>query len=98
MLLKEVVPLRPGDTVLFHAAAGGVGQLFAQWARTEGIRVIGTVSNRAKAEAARAAGCIEVIDYSKEDFVQCVHAITAGEGVAAAYDSIGADTFLLSLV
>ena len=97
MLLKEVVPLRPGDTVLFHAAAGGVGQLFAQWARTEGIRVIGTVSNRAKAEAARAAGCIEVIDYSKEDFVQRVHAITAGEGVAAVYDSIGADTFLKSL-
>jgi NADPH:quinone reductase len=59
--------------------------------------VIGTVSNRAKAEAARAAGCIEVIDYSKEDFVQRVHAITAGEGVAAVYDSIGADTFLKSL-
>ena len=97
MLLKEVVTLRSGDTVLYHAAAGGVGQLFSQWARAEGIRVIGTVSSDEKAAAAREAGCFEVINYSKEDFVARTLAITAGEGVAAVYDSVGKDTFMKSL-
>jgi NADPH2:quinone reductase len=97
MLLKEVVPLQPHDTVLFHAAAGGVGLLFAQWARALGIRVIGTVSNQAKAAAARPAGCVEVIDYVKEDFMARVRDLTNGEGVAAVFDSIGRDTFLKSL-
>lgn len=97
MLLKEVVPLRPGDTVLYHGAAGGVGLLFAQWARALGIRVIGTVSNAEKAAAARAAGCIETIDYRTQDFVERVKAITGGEGVAAVFDSVGQDTFLKSL-
>jgi NADPH:quinone reductase len=97
MLLKEVVPLQRHDTVLFHAAAGGVGLLFTQWARALGIRVIGTVSSEAKAAAARWAGCVEVIDYMKEDFVTRVRDLTGGEGVAAVFDSIGRDTFLKSL-
>jgi NADPH2:quinone reductase len=97
MLLKEVTPLQSDDTVLFHAAAGGVGLLFAQWARALGVRVIGTVSNEAKAAAARRAGCVEVIDYVKEDFVARVRDLTGGEGVAAVFDSIGRDTFLKSL-
>lgn len=97
MLLKETVPLHRGDTVLFHAAAGGVGLLFAQWARALGIRVIGTVSDDAKAIAARNAGCVEVINYVRQDFVERVRALTNGQGVAAAFDSIGRDTFLKSL-
>jgi NADPH2:quinone reductase len=97
MLLKEVVPLQRDDIVLFHAAAGGVGLLFAQWARALGVRVIGTVSSDAKATAARQAGCFEVIDYTKEDFVTRVHDLTGDEGVAAVFDSIGRDTFLKSL-
>ena len=97
MLLKEVVPLQSDDVVLFHAAAGGVGLLFAQWARALGVRVIGTVSNDAKAAAARQAGCIEVIDYAKEDFLARVRDLTGGEGVAAVFDSIGRDTFMKSL-
>ena len=96
MLLKEVVPLQSDDVVLFHAAAGGVGLLFAQWARALGVRVIGTVSNDAKAAAARQAGCIEVIDYAKEDFLARVRDLTGGEGVAAVFDSIGRDTFMKS--
>ena len=97
MLLKEVVPLRPGDTVLYHGASGGVGLLFVQWAKALGIRVIGTVSNAEKAAAALAAGCIETIDYGTQDFVEQVKAITGGEGVAAAFDSVGQETFLKSL-
>ena len=97
MLLKEVAPPQRDDTVLFHAAAGGVGLLFAQWARALGVRVIGTVSNEAKATAARRAGCVEVIDYVKEDFVARVRDLTGDKGVAAVFDSIGRDTFLKSL-
>ena len=97
MLLKEVVSLRRDDTVLFHAAAGGVELLFTEWARAPGVRVIGTVSSEAKAAAARQAGCVEVIDYVKEDFVTRVRKLTGGEGVAAVFDSIGRDTFLKSL-
>jgi NADPH2:quinone reductase len=97
MLLKEAVSLNPGDTVLFHAAAGGVGLLFIQWARALGIRVIGTVSDDAKAAVARHAGCVEVVNYVREDFVERVRAITNGEGVAAVFDAVGRDTFLKSL-
>jgi NADPH:quinone reductase len=97
MLLKEVVSLRRGDTVLFHAAAGGVGLLFTQWARALGIRVIGTVSSEEKAAVARQAGCVEVIDYKNDDFVTRVRELTGSEGVAAVFDSIGRDTFLKSL-
>lgn len=67
-LLKEVLELRPGDTVLYHAAAGGVGQIFVQWAKALGLKVIGTVSSDAKAKLARHAGCDHVINYSSEDF------------------------------
>ena len=97
MLLKEAVTLNSGDTVLFHAAAGGVGLLFAQWARALGIRVIGTVSDDAKVAAARHAGCVEVINYARQDFVESVRTITDGEGVAAVFDAVGRDTFLKSL-
>jgi NADPH:quinone reductase len=97
VLLKEVAPLQRDDTVLFHAAAGGVGLLFAQWARALGVRVIGTVSSDEKAAAARRAGCVEVIDYMKEDFVARMRDLMGGEGVAAVFDSIGRDTFLKSL-
>lgn len=97
MLLKEVTPLQAGDTVLFHAAAGGLGLLFAQWATALGIRVIGTVSNAAKADAARRAGCVEVIDRTRVDFAAETRALTGGEGVAAVFDSVGRDTFRDSL-
>ncbi|CEJ11805.1 Quinone oxidoreductase 1 [bacterium YEK0313] len=97
MLLKEAVRLAPGDTVLFHAAAGGTGLIFSQWARSLGIRVIGTVSGAAKAEAALKAGAFAVIDYAAEDFVERVRAITHGEGVTAVFDAVGRDTFLHSL-
>lgn len=97
MLLKEAVRLAPGDTVLFHAAAGGTGLIFSQWARSLGIRVIGTVSGAAKAEAALKAGAFAVIDYAAEDFVERVRAITRGEGVTAVFDAVGRDTFLRSL-
>lgn len=97
MLLKEVVRLEAGDTVLFHAAAGGVGLIFAQWATSLGIRVIGTVSNATKVQAALKAGCSEVIDYRTDDFVERVRDLTNGRGVAAVFDSVGRDTFLGSL-
>ncbi|MGX5730796.1 quinone oxidoreductase family protein [Pseudoxanthomonas beigongshangi] len=97
MLLKEVVPLQAGDTVLFHAAAGGLGLLFARWATALGIRVIGTVSDGAKSDAARRAGCIEVIDRTRDDFVAEVRALTGGEGVTAVFDAVGRDTFRASL-
>ena len=97
ILLKEAVRLAPGDTVLFHAAAGGTGLIFSQWAQSLGIRVIGTVSSPAKAAAALKAGAVAVIDYTKEDFVDRVRAITKGEGVTAVFDAIGRDTFLRSL-
>src|SRR6266436_6466570 len=96
-LLKEVVELRPGDTVLYHAAAGGVGQIFVQWAKALGLKVIGTVSSDAKAKLARHAGCDHVINYSSEDFVAEALAFTTGNGVAAVFDSVGADTFRGSL-
>jgi branched-chain amino acid transport system permease protein len=92
-----VVPLQRDATVLFHAAAGGVGLLFTQWARALDVRVIGTVSSDAKAAAARQAGCVEVIDYTKEDFVTRVRELTGREGVTAVFNSIGRDTFLKSL-
>jgi len=84
-----VLELRPGDTVLYHAAAGGVGQIFVQWAKALGLKVIGTVSRDAKAKLARHAGCDHVINYSSEDFVAEALAFTAGNGVAAVFDSVG---------
>ena len=96
-LLKEVLELRPGDTVLYHAGAGGVGQIFVQRAKALGLKVIGTVSSDAKAKLARHAGCDHVINYSSEDFVAEALAFTAGNGVAAVFNSVGADTFRGSL-
>jgi NADPH2:quinone reductase len=97
MPLKEVMSLQRDDVVLFHAAAGGVGLIFSQWARSLGIRVIGAVSSEAEAAAARQAGCFDVIDYMKDDFVARVRDLTGGEDVATVFDSIGRDTILKSL-
>jgi len=96
-LLKEVIELLPGDTVVYHAAAGGVGKIFCQWAKALGIRVIGTVSSAEKAAVAKAAGCVHVINYTTEDFAQRVLELTAGCGVKAVFDSVGKDTFSDSL-
>lgn len=97
-LLRRICPtLKAGDTVLLHAAAGGVGLIAAQWAKLLGLNVIGTVSNEAKADLARAHGCDRVVLYSKEDVVSRVREITGGKGVAVVYDTVGKDTFAASL-
>src|SRR6202795_3099292 len=96
-LLKGTVQLHEGDTVLYHAAAGGVGQIFTQWARSLGIHVIGTVSTADKAQIALQAGCTAAVNYSTEDFVERTFELTAGQGVKAVYDSVGKDTFRGSL-
>lgn len=96
-LLRRIWPVNAGDTVLLHAAAGGVGLIFAQWARSLGIRVIGTVSTAQKAEIARAHGCDEVIIYREEDVPARVRDLTDGRGVPVVYDSIGAATYQDSL-
>lgn len=96
-LLRRTYPVKPGDAVLIHAAAGGVGLIACQWARYLGATVIGTVGSREKAELARAHGCEHPILYREEDFVARVREITGGEGVAVVYDSVGKDTFLKSL-
>ncbi|WP_207922558.1 quinone oxidoreductase [Micromonospora sp. KC606] len=96
-LLHDTYPVRPGDTVLVHAAAGGMGQLLTQMARWRGARVIGTVSSDAKAELARAAGADEVIRYDRADVAAEVRALTGGVGVAAVYDGVGGPTFDASL-
>lgn len=96
-LLRRICPLSAGDTVLLHAAAGGVGLIFTQWAKLLGITVIGTVSSEQKAEVARAHGCDEVIVYTKEDVAHRVRELTDGKGVPVVYDSIGATTYETSL-
>ena len=96
-LLERTYKVKKGDTILFHAAAGGVGLLAVQWAKSLGATVIGTVGSQAKADLAKAHGADHVIDYSKEDFVARVKEITDGEGVPVVYDSVGKDTFLKSL-
>ncbi|MFF0453518.1 quinone oxidoreductase family protein [Nocardia africana] len=96
-LLRRIHPLRPGDTVLLHAAAGGVGLIFTQWAKMLGVTVIGTVSSDRKAEIARAHGCDHVIVYTREDVAERVREITGGAGVRVVYDSIGKTTFESSL-
>jgi NADPH2:quinone reductase len=96
--LRRICPtLKAGDTILLHAAAGGVGLIVSQWAKLLGLTVIGTVSNDAKAELARAHGCDHVIIYSREDFAQRVKELTSGRGCAVVYDSVGKDTALKSL-
>jgi NADPH:quinone reductase len=97
MLLRSVFPVAKGDTILVHAAAGGVGLIMCQWAAALGATVIGTVSTEDKAELARAHGCAHPIVYSKQDFVAEVNRITDGEKLPVVYDSVGRDTFLKSL-
>jgi len=96
-LLKTNPWLKSGDTILLHAAAGGVGLIAVQWAKLLGLRVIGTVSTEAKAEIARAHGCDEIIFYRREDVAARVKELTNGEGVGTVFDSVGKDTFEGSL-
>ncbi len=96
-LLKRCYAVQPGDTILVHAAAGGVGLIMCQWAKHLGATVIGTVGTDAKAEVARAHGCDHTIVYTRENFLERAREITGGEGVHAVYDSIGKDTFEDSL-
>lgn len=96
-LFHRTYPLKKGDTILFHAAAGGVGLIACQWARALGVTMIGTVGSEAKAELARQNGCSHVINYQNSNFVEQVREITDGKGVQVVYDSIGKDTFTGSL-
>ncbi|MCP5197786.1 MAG: quinone oxidoreductase [Gammaproteobacteria bacterium] len=96
-LLRRTYRVQPGDAILLHAAAGGVGLIVSQWARQLGALVIGTVGSDEKAELARAHGCHHVIVYSRENFVERVREITNGAGVAVVYDSVGKETFMGSL-
>jgi NADPH2:quinone reductase len=97
-LLLRICPwLKAGDTILLHAAAGGVGLIVSQWAKILGLRVIGTVSNEQKAALARDHGCDEIILYSSEDVPSRVRELTGGEGVPLVIDTVGKDTFQGSL-
>jgi NADPH2:quinone reductase len=96
-LLRKTYCVQPGDAVLIHAAAGGVGLIACQWAKALGATVIGTVGSAAKGELAKAHGCDHVINYSTENFVARVREITGGEGVPVVYDGVGKDTFMGSL-
>jgi NADPH2:quinone reductase len=97
MLLRSVYPVAAGETILVHAAAGGVGLILCQWAAALGATVIGTVSTDEKAELARAHGCHHPIVYTREDFVTEVARISGGAKLPVVYDSVGRDTFLRSL-
>jgi len=96
-LLRSTFHVKPGDTILFHAAAGGVGLIACQWAKALGATVIGTVGNPEKAELARKHGCDFPLLYQEEDWVSKVKEITDGEGVPVVYDSVGGETFMKSL-
>ena len=96
-LLTKTYKLKAGETVLFHAAAGGVGQIFAQWANSIGARVIGTVGSDEKIKVAEENGYSYVINYSKHDFSKEVMKITKNEGVSAVFDGVGKNTFQKSL-
>ena len=92
-LICKTYKLQAGETILFHAAAGGVGQIFAQWANSIGAKVIGTVGSDEKIEIAKANGYAHVINYSKDDFAKEVMKITNNEGVSAVFDGVGKNTF-----
>ena len=92
-LLHKTYPVKSDETILFHAAAGGVGQIFCQWAKSLGCTVIGTVGSDEKIEIAKANGCDHVINYSKENFAEKVKKITNGVGVPVVYDGVGKKTF-----
>ena len=96
-LLRRTCPVRSGDTILFHAAAGGVGLIACQWAKHLGATVIGTVGSDEKAELARAHGCDYTIVYTRENFTERVRELTNGAGVPVVYDAVGRDTFEGSL-
>jgi NADPH2:quinone reductase len=96
-LMRRIHPFKSGDTLLLHAAAGGVGLIVAQWAKLLGITVIGTVSTDTKAEVARSHGCTHTINYSHEDVAARVKELTGGKGVDVVFDSVGKTTFVASL-
>ena len=96
-LVKTIYPITSGDTILLHAAAGGVGLIACQWAKHLGATVIGTVGSDEKAELARAHGCDHTIVYTRENIVERVKELTDGAGVPVVYDSVGKDTFIASL-
>jgi NADPH:quinone reductase len=96
-LFRQVFPLKGGETILYHAAAGGVGLIACQWARALGVKMIGVVSSDEKAEIARANGCTHTIVTSREDIAKRVREITGGKGVPVVYDSVGKDTLMASL-
>jgi NADPH:quinone reductase len=96
-LFRQVYPLKGGETILYHAAAGGVGLIACQWARAMGVTMIGTVSTDEKAEIAKAHGCTHTIVTSREDIAKRVRELTGGQGVPVVYDSVGKDTLTASL-
>lgn len=96
-LMRRIYDFKPGDSILLHAAAGGVGLIVSQWAKLLGLNVIGTVSTEAKAEVARAHGCDHCINYSHEDVAKRVRELTDGVGVNVVFDSVGKNTFMGSL-
>ena len=96
-LLHKTYPVSANETILFHAAAGGVGQIFCQWAKSLGCKVIGTVGSDEKIKIAKKNGCDFVINYSKEDFPKKVLEITKGKGVPVVYDGVGKNTFVGSI-
>lgn len=96
-LLRQTYPLKGGETILFHAAAGGVGSIACQWARELGVKLIGTVSSPEKAELAKANGAWATIDYTRENVAERVRELTGGEKVDVVYDSVGKDTWDISL-
>ena len=96
-LFRQVYPLEGGETILYHAAAGGVGLIACQWARALGVTMIGTVSTDEKAAIAKANGCTHTIVTSREDIAKRVREITGGKGVPVVYDSVGKDTLMASL-
>ncbi len=96
-LLHKTYPVLGNETILFHAAAGGVGQIFCQWAKSLGCKVIGTVGSEEKIKIAKKNGCDEIINYNKEDFAKKVMEITNGKGVPVVYDGVGKSTFEKSL-
>ena len=96
-LLHKTYPVSANETILFHAAAGGVGQIFCQWAKSLGCKVIGTVGSDEKISIAKKNGCDFVINYSKDNFSKKVLEITKGKGVPVVYDGVGKDTFAGSM-
>jgi len=96
-LFRQVYPLKGGETILYHAAAGGVGLIACQWAKAIGVTMIGVVSSDAKAETAKAHGCTHTIVSTREDIAKRVRELTDGKGVPVVYDSVGKDTLMASL-